>query len=196
MQLGCPDLQRHLCQKPEVNLRIFASQAFKDFKIQSFLRYLIDKLGEQNEREKKAFKRFLETNAASLKNNSMCTPVSNNMSNVSNNCHIVYMDGSPSYPATGASVINLSQGAQARWKFVYQIYPPAIDTLVTGMVLTAILSLRSQKYFCYRSSIWCLVARTLSGISANSANISSWSPSCSCGTGGQTTPIFWSTKRD
>ena len=102
MQLGCPDLQRHLCQKPEVNLRIFASQAFKDFKIQSFLRYLIDKLGEENEREKKAFKRFLETNAASLKNNSMCTPVSNNMSNVSNNCHIVYMDGSPSYPATGA----------------------------------------------------------------------------------------------
>ena len=63
---------------------------------------------------KKAFKKFLETNAASLKNNSMCTPVSNNMSNVSNNCHIVYMDGSPSYPATGASVINLSQGAQAR----------------------------------------------------------------------------------
>ena len=126
MQLGCPDLQRHLCQKPEVNKRIFAPQAFKDFKIHNFLRYLIDKLGEENEREKKAFNRFLETNAASLKNNSMCTPVSNNMSNVSNNCHIVYMDGSPSYPATGASVINLSQGAQARWKFVYQIYPPAM----------------------------------------------------------------------
>ena len=25
-------------------------------------------------------------------------------------------------------VINLTQGAQPRWKFVYQIYPPAIDT--------------------------------------------------------------------
>ena len=112
MQLGCPDLQRHLCQKSEVNKRIFASQAFKDFKIYNFLRYLIDKLGEENEREKKAFKKFLETNAASLKNNATCTPV--NKSNVSNNCHIVYMDGSPSYPATGASVINLSQGAQAR----------------------------------------------------------------------------------
>ena len=94
--------------------RSHTEPAFKDFKIQSFLRYLIDKMGEENEREKKAFKKFLETNAASLKNNSMCTPVSNNMSNVSNNCHIVYMDGSPSYPATGASVINLSQGAQAR----------------------------------------------------------------------------------
>ena len=122
------------------------TKAFKDFKIQSFLRYLIDKLGEQNEREKKAFMRFLETNAASLKNNSMCTPVSSNMSNVSNNCHIVYMDGSPSYPATGASVINLSQGAQACWKFVYQIYPPAIDTLVTGMGLAECMVSRPDTF--------------------------------------------------
>ena len=30
------------------------------------------------------------------------------------------------------SVINLTQGGGS-WKFVYQIYPPPIDTLVTGM---------------------------------------------------------------
>ena len=28
------------------------------------------------------------------------------------------------------SVINLTQGARPRWRFVYQIYPTAIDTLV------------------------------------------------------------------
>ena len=33
------------------------------------------------------------------------------------------------------SVINFTQGARLRWKFVYQIYPPAIDTLVSGMVV-------------------------------------------------------------
>ena len=32
-----------------------------------------------------------------------------------------------------ASVIFLSEGLRARCKFVYQIYPPAIDTLVTVM---------------------------------------------------------------
>ena len=32
-----------------------------------------------------------------------------------------------------ASVMNLSEGSRARWKFVFQNYPPAIDTLVTGM---------------------------------------------------------------
>ena len=33
------------------------------------------------------------------------------------------------------SVINLTQGGAggASWKFVYQIYPPPIDTPVTGM---------------------------------------------------------------
>ena len=34
------------------------------------------------------------------------------------------------------SVINLMQGARPRWKFVYQMYPPANDTLVTGMSWT------------------------------------------------------------
>ena len=38
------------------------------------------------------------------------------------------------------SVINLTQGARPRWKFVYQIYPPAIDTLVTGMAVMAFLA--------------------------------------------------------
>ena len=84
-------------------------------------------MGEQNEREKKAFKRFLETNAASLKNHSMCTPVSNNMSNVSNNCHIVYMDGSPSYPATGADhcLSHKLKGARAGSMFIKSSFPPS-----------------------------------------------------------------------
>ena len=37
-------------------------------------------------------------------------------------------------PIDVASVINLSEGSGARCKFVYQIYPPVIDILVTGMV--------------------------------------------------------------
>ena len=32
-----------------------------------------------------------------------------------------------------ASVNNLSEGSGARCWYVYQIHPPAIDTLVTGM---------------------------------------------------------------
>ena len=61
-------------------------------------RYLIDKLGEENGEEKKVYRDFLKRNAASARKNAMCDP----SSNMSNSCHIVYMDGSPSYPASGA----------------------------------------------------------------------------------------------
>ena len=37
-----------------------------------------------------------------------------------------------------ASINNLSEGWGARCWYVYQIYPPAIDTLVTGMALAAL----------------------------------------------------------
>ena len=63
-------------------------------------RYLIDKLGEENEEEKKVYRDFLRRNAASARKNAMCNPTTT--SNISNSCHIVYMDGSPSYPASGA----------------------------------------------------------------------------------------------
>ena len=61
-------------------------------------RYLIDKLGEANEEKKEAYRMFLKQNAASVTTNAMCIPTTGN---ISNSCHIVYMDGSPSYPATG-----------------------------------------------------------------------------------------------
>ena len=66
-------------------------------------RYLIDKLGEENEEEKRVYRDFLRRNAASARKNAMCNPsTTSSISNMSNSCHIVYMDGSPSYPASGA----------------------------------------------------------------------------------------------
>ena len=65
-------------------------------------RYLIDKLGEENEEEKKVYRDFLRHNAASVRKNAMCNPTATSNSNISNSCHIVYMDGSPSYPASGS----------------------------------------------------------------------------------------------
>ena len=66
-------------------------------------RYLIDKLGEENEEEKRVYRDFLRRNAASARKNAMCNPsTTSSTSNMSNSCHIVYMDGSPSYPASGA----------------------------------------------------------------------------------------------
>jgi len=72
-------------------------QIFKGIFVRN-LRYLIDKLGEEKEEKKKGYRNFLKRNAASLRKNAMCSPT---ISNTSNSCHIVYMDGSPSYPASG-----------------------------------------------------------------------------------------------
>ena len=72
-------------------------------------RYLIDKLGEENEEERKFYRNFLKRNAASVRKNAMCNPTMSTSSNKSNSCHIVYMDGSPSYPASGADTETTSE---------------------------------------------------------------------------------------
>ena len=75
---------------------------FKHISLHLLCRYLIDKLGEEKEEKKKGYRNFLKRNAASLRKNAMCSPT---ISNTSNSCHIVYMDGSPSYPASGADTL-------------------------------------------------------------------------------------------
>ena len=50
-------------------------------------------------------------------------------------------------PIEVTSAINLAQGARPRWKFVYQIYPPTIDTLATGMGQPASQSSGSETSF-------------------------------------------------
>ena len=57
------------------------------------LRYLLDVTKEKS--RVKLYRRFLDTNIASLRHNASCQPHHNHT------CHIVYLDGAPSYPATG-----------------------------------------------------------------------------------------------
>ena len=85
-------------------------------------RYLIDKLGEENEEERKFYRNFLKRNAASVRKNAMCNPTMSTSSNTSNSCHIVYMDGSPSYPASGADTETMSEdGCENKQLFMNMI---------------------------------------------------------------------------
>ena len=92
----------------------------------------------------KFYRKFLMTNINSLRHNASCTPsVHNNRT-----CHIVYLDGAPSYPASG---YNLSL------------------TLIMCEVLTFI--------FC-RSCFWYCLAGTIQWISTHTANLSFGPFSC------------------
>ena len=68
------------------------------------LRYLLDVTEDRN--RVKLYRRFLDTNIASLRHNASCQPQPHR--NIT--CHIVYLDGAPSYPATGIGLelMNLS----------------------------------------------------------------------------------------
>ena len=59
------------------------------------LRYLLDVTEDRN--RVKLYRRFLDTNIASLRHNASCQPQPHH----NHTCHIVYLDGAPSYPATG-----------------------------------------------------------------------------------------------
>ena len=59
------------------------------------LRYLLD-MTEDKDRGR-LYRRFLKTNIASLRHNASCDPQPHH----NHTCHIVYLDGAPSYPATG-----------------------------------------------------------------------------------------------
>ena len=66
-----------------------------------FYRYLMDVT--KNRTRKSLYKHFIQHNIASVKANSMCIPSNSDVGvdKNSHSCHIVYMDGAPSYPATG-----------------------------------------------------------------------------------------------
>ena len=68
------------------------------------LRYLLD-VTEDRARVK-LYRRFLATNIASLRHNASCEPQPHR----NHTCHIVYLDGAPSYPATGAATTTPSIG--------------------------------------------------------------------------------------
>ena len=59
------------------------------------LRYLLDVT--EDKARVKLYRRFLDTNIASLRHNASCEP----QPHKNHTCHIVYLDGAPSYPATG-----------------------------------------------------------------------------------------------
>ena len=59
------------------------------------LRYLLDVT--KDKARVKLYRRFLDTNIASLRHNASCEP----QPHKNHTCHIVYLDGAPAYPATG-----------------------------------------------------------------------------------------------
>ena len=65
------------------------------------LRYLLDVT--EDKARVKLYRRFLDTNIASLRHNASCEP----QPHKNHTCHIVYLDGAPSYPATGIYYIVL-----------------------------------------------------------------------------------------
>ena len=50
-----------------------------------------------NKTHVEVYRKFLDTNIASMNNHSRCVPNPHK----NHTCHIVYLDGSPAYPATG-----------------------------------------------------------------------------------------------
>ena len=97
------------------------------------LRYLLDVTKERA--RVKLYRRFLDTNIASLRHNASCQPHHNHT------CHIVYLDGAPSYPATG----------------------PVFDTVWTGPFKARRIRNR-EKLVCGSERIWnfcvCMPANT------------------------------------
>ena len=90
------------------------------------LRYLLD-VTEDRERVK-LYRRFLETNIASLRHNASCHPQPHR--NIT--CHIVYLDGAPSYPATGTDLRMLPLQANSVGDDNSSVSGPIFDAVWTG----------------------------------------------------------------
>jgi len=88
------------------------------------LRYLIDKT--QNRTRVKFYRKFLMTNINSLRHNASCTPSVHN----NHTCHIVYLDGAPSYPASGPVFDTVWLGPFNESRPIQQT--SALDLLVAG----------------------------------------------------------------
>ena len=87
------------------------------------LRYLIDVTSSREQRE--VYWRFLRHNIASLQKHSSCQP------GRARSCHIVYLDGPPSYPATGPVYDSVWRGPFNQSRPIQQ--SSALDLLVAGV---------------------------------------------------------------
>ena len=88
------------------------------------LRYLMDVT--KNKSQIRVYKKFLDTNIASINNHSKCVP--NHEKN--HTCHIVYLDGSPAFPATGPVYDAVWLGPFNQSRPIQQT--SALDLLVAG----------------------------------------------------------------
>ena len=87
------------------------------------LRYLMDVT--HNKTQLGIYKRFLKTNILSLKQNASCQP------GQATKCHIVYLDGPPSYPATGPVYDSVWRGPFNQSRPIQQT--SALDLLLAGV---------------------------------------------------------------
>ena len=87
------------------------------------LRYLIDVTSSREQRE--VYWRFLRHNIASLQKHSSCHP------GRARSCHIVYLDGPPSYPATGPVYDSVWRGPFNQSRPIQQT--SALDLLLAGV---------------------------------------------------------------
>ena len=87
------------------------------------LRYLMDVT--HNKTQLGIYKRFLKTNILSLEQNASCQP------GQATKCHIVYLDGAPSYPATGPVYDSVWRGPFNQSRPIQQT--SALDLLLAGV---------------------------------------------------------------
>ena len=87
------------------------------------LRYLLDVTQSRTQRE--IYNGFLRTNIAALEKKASCQPLHNKT------CHIVYLDGPPSYPPTGPVYDSVWPGPFNQSRPIQQT--AALDLLLAGV---------------------------------------------------------------